>query len=84
MFGNNRSVNRSRRCAALPSAQPLTNHIMITITAKHNALESFSGATDWMASFLDFQINKLEERSEDIPAEMDAKLGKTNQEPMWN
>lgn len=57
---------------------------MTIITAKQNALESFSGATDWMASFLDFQISKLEDRSEDVPVGIDAKLGKINREPMWN
>ena len=45
---------------------------MTTIAAKQDALESLSGATDWMASFLDFQISKLEEQSEDIPVKVDA------------
>jgi hypothetical protein len=57
---------------------------MTTITAKQNLLESFSGATDWMASFVDFQISKLEEHSEDVPVGMDAKLPKTNQDRIWN
>ena len=54
---------------------------MTTITAKQNAL---AGATDFMASFLDFEISKFEERCEDIRAGMDAKLPETNQEPIWN
>ena len=57
---------------------------MTTITAKQNALENFASATDWMASFLDFEMSKLEERCEDVPAGMDAKLPATNQEPIWN
>ena len=57
---------------------------MTIFTAKQNPLESVAGATDWMASFLDFQINKLEERSEDLPMGMDPKFGKSNGEPMWN
>ena len=54
---------------------------MTTITAKQNAPENFAGATDWMASFLDFEMSKLEERCEDIPAGT-AKLPETNQEPI--
>lgn len=57
---------------------------MTIITAKQNALESFAGATDWMTSFLDFQINKLEEHREELSVGIDPKLGKTNREPMWN
>jgi hypothetical protein len=58
---------------------------MTTITAKQNPLENFAGARDWMASFLDFEMSKLEERCEDIRAGMDAKkLPETNQEAIWN
>jgi hypothetical protein len=61
-----------------------SDHIMTTIAAKQNALENFASATDWMASFLDFQISKLEERCEDIDTGMDAKLPETNRNPTWN
>jgi len=57
---------------------------MTPITAKQNALESFVGPTDWMASFLDFQMSKLEEPSEEVPVGMGAKFWKTNREPTWN
>jgi hypothetical protein len=58
---------------------------MTTITAKQNALENLCGATDFMASFLDFEISKLEERCEHIRAGTNAKeLPETNQEPIWN
>jgi hypothetical protein len=57
---------------------------MTDITAKQNALENFASARDWMASFLDFEMTKLEKRCEDIRAGMDAKLPETNQEPIWN
>jgi hypothetical protein len=57
---------------------------MTIITAKQDALENFASATDWMASFLDFQISKLEERCEDIDAGMAGKLPETNQDPIWN
>jgi hypothetical protein len=60
------------------------HHIMTTITAKQNALENSAGATDWMASFVNFQISKLEERGGDIAVGMDTKLPKTKQEPIWN
>lgn len=54
---------------------------MTIITAKQNGFENPGNVTDWMASFLDSQISKLEEPSEDVPAE---KLPKTTQEPIWN
>jgi hypothetical protein len=57
---------------------------MTIITAKQNVPESFASATDWMASFLDSQISKLEELSEDIPVRINAKLWKTTKEPIWN
>jgi len=57
---------------------------MTIITARQNALESFASATDWMASFLDSQISKLEERSEDLPMGIDTEFGKANEGPMWN
>lgn len=72
-------------CGPFPLHNQPTDHIMITITAKQNALQNFAGATDFMASFLDFEISKLEERCEDIRAGMDAeKLPETNQELIWN
>jgi hypothetical protein len=37
-----------------------------------------------MASFLDFQISKLEERCVEIRAGMDAKLSEINRDPIWN
>jgi hypothetical protein len=61
-----------------------TDHTMTIITATPNALESFASPTDWMASFLDFQISKLEEHSEDVPVGMDTKLPKTIQKPIWS
>jgi hypothetical protein len=57
---------------------------MTTITAKLNALENFASATDWIASFLDFQISKLEEPSEDIDTGVAGKLPETDQDPIWN
>ena len=61
-----------------------TDHIMITITAKQNAPERFESATDWMASFLDVQISKLEERGEDVPPSMLREVPKAAQDPIWN
>ncbi len=57
---------------------------MTIITAKQNALENFASATDWMASFLDFQISKLEDGGQDIDAGKAGKLPETNQDPIWN
>jgi len=63
---------------------------MKTIAVKQKALEiwepterwgNFAGPRDWMASFLDFQISKLEER---CVAGMDAKLSGINRDPIWN
>jgi hypothetical protein len=54
---------------------------MTTITAKQNALENLCVATDFMASFLDFEISKLEERCEHIRAGMNVKeFSESNQE----
>ena len=66
---------------------------MKTIAVKQNALEkweptvpcgNFGSPRDWMASFLDFQISKLEERCVEIHAGIDAKLSKINPDPIWN
>jgi hypothetical protein len=45
---------------------------------------NFASPRDWMASFLDFQISKLEERCVEIRAGMDAKLSEINRDPIWN
>jgi hypothetical protein len=66
---------------------------MKTIAVKQKALEiweptvrggNFARPRDWMTSFLDFQISKLEERCEEIRAGMDAKLSQINRDPIWN
>jgi hypothetical protein len=57
---------------------------MTNITAKQTAAESCASATDWMASFLDSQISKLEERSEDVFVGLNAELRIINQKPIWN
>ena len=57
---------------------------MTIITAKQNALENRATVTDWMASFLDFQISKLEERREDLRPKLVTKLPKTRKGPIWN
>ncbi|HEU0273333.1 MAG TPA: hypothetical protein VFQ83_02255 [Candidatus Udaeobacter sp.] len=66
---------------------------MKTIAAKQKILEkweptvrcgNFTSPRDWMASFLDFQISKLEERCSEIRAGMDAKLSEFNRDPVWN
>ena len=57
---------------------------MTIITAKPNAFENRSTVTDWMASFLDFQISKLEERREELPPTVETKLPKTRKGPIWN
>ena len=56
---------------------------MKTIAVKQKALD-LASPTDWMASFLDFQISKLEERCVEIRAGMDAKLSEINPDPIWN
>jgi hypothetical protein len=70
-----------------------TDHFRKTIAVKQKTLEkweptvrygNFASRKDWMASFLDFQISKLEERCVEIRAEMDAKLSEINREPIWN
>ena len=45
---------------------------------------SFASPGDWMASFLDFQISKLEEHSVQIRAEMEATLSEITRSPIWN
>jgi hypothetical protein len=45
---------------------------------------NFANPRDWMTSFLDFQISKLEERCMEIRAEMGAKLSVINRDPIWN
>jgi hypothetical protein len=45
---------------------------------------NFAVPRDWMASFLDFQISKLEEGCVEIRAGMDGKLSEINQDPIWN
>jgi hypothetical protein len=66
---------------------------MKTIAVKQKTLEkrepsvrcgNFASPRDWMASFLDFQIGKLEKRCVEIRAGMDAKLSKINRDPIWN
>ena len=57
---------------------------MTNITAKQTAAETCASATDWMASFLDSQISKLEERSEDVFVGLNAELRIINQKPIWN
>ena len=57
---------------------------MTIITAKQNALEKHPSVTDWMASFLDFQISKLEERRQDLRPTVETKLPKTRKGPIWN
>jgi hypothetical protein len=66
---------------------------MKAIPVKQNMLEkaeptvqgsNFAGPRDWMATFLDFQISKLEERSVEIRTGMDGKLSEINREPVWN
>jgi hypothetical protein len=66
---------------------------MKTIAVKQKTLEiweptvrrdNFASPKDWMASFLDFQISKLEERCVEIRAGMDAKISAINWDPIWN
>ena len=66
---------------------------MKTIAVKQKTLEkweptvlggNFAGPRDWMASFLDFHISKLEEHCMEIRAGMDAKLSEINRDPIWN
>ena len=57
---------------------------MTIITAKQNALENHPTVTDWMASFLDYQISKLEERREDLRPIVEIKLPKISKGPIWN
>jgi hypothetical protein len=45
---------------------------------------NFANPRDWMTSFLDFQISKLEERCMEIRAGMGAKLSAINRDPIWN
>ena len=66
---------------------------MKTIAVKQKALEiweptvrcdNFASPTDWMASFLDFQIRKLEESCLEIRAGIDAELSEINRDLIWN
>ena len=66
---------------------------MKTIAVKQKALEiweptvrcdNFASPRDWMGSFLDFQISKLEERCVEIRAGMDAKLSEINRDLIRN
>ena len=66
---------------------------MKTIAVKQKALETweptvrcgnFASPRDWMASFLDFQISKLEECCVEIRAGIDAKLSEINPDLIWN
>ena len=57
---------------------------MTIITAKQNAFENHATVTDWMASFLDYQISKLEERRDDLPPTVETKLPKTRKGPIWD
>jgi hypothetical protein len=45
---------------------------------------NFARPRDWMASFIDFQISKLEERCVEIRTGMDGKLTRINRDPIWN
>ena len=56
---------------------------MKTIALKQKARD-LASPKDWMDSFLNFQISKLEERCAEIREGMDAKLSEINREPMWN
>ena len=57
---------------------------MTIIPAKKKAFENRSTVTDWMVSFLDFQISKLEERREDLRPTVETKLPKIRKGPIWN
>jgi hypothetical protein len=62
-----------------------TDHFMKTIAVKQKALDMWEstgrcGKRDWMASFLDFEIDSLEERCAGIAAE----LSEINRDPIWN
>jgi hypothetical protein len=46
--------------------------------------DNFASPRDWMASFLDFQISKLEECSVEVRTRMDAKLSGINRHQIWN
>jgi hypothetical protein len=46
--------------------------------------DNFASPRDWTASFLDFQISKLEERCVEIRAGMEATLSQINRDPIWN
>jgi hypothetical protein len=83
IFGNQ---SQRQSIAQVCGPFPLHNQQlhMTSISAKQNPFENLGSATDWMASFLDFQISKLEERREDIDAGMESKLPETNQDPIWN
>jgi hypothetical protein len=70
-----------------------TDHFIKTIAVKQKSLEkwepivpssTFTCPRDWMDSFLDSQISKLEERCVEIRAGMDAKLSEINWDPIWN
>jgi hypothetical protein len=76
-----------------PLHNQLTDHFMKTIAVTQKILrkrepgvrcDNFASPRDWMASFLDFQISKLEERSVEIRARMDAKLSGINRHQIWN
>jgi len=45
---------------------------------------NFARSRDWMTSFLDFHISKLEERCVQIRKATDGKLSDINREPVWN
>jgi hypothetical protein len=45
---------------------------------------NFASSRDWMASFLDFQISKLEEHCVEIRAGIDVRLSEINRNPIWN
>jgi hypothetical protein len=74
---------------------PLHNQLIniMTNAAKQEALEAseatlrgnFASPRNWIASCLDFQISKLEERCVDMRAEIDPKLAETNRnQEIWN
>ena len=81
---NSQRQSIAQVCGPFPLHNQPTDHIMTIITAKQNALENFASATDWMASFLDFQISKLEDGGENIDAGRAGKLPETDQDPIWN
>jgi hypothetical protein len=59
------------------------DHFMKTIAVKQQILD-FAGPRDWMASFLDFQISKIEDHCVEIRTGIDAPVSAIKREPIWN